>query len=89
MENKLQDQIKVLIDKADNKELIDGLIELNNTANNLVTEHEELLAKHDELKASYKQAVMHTSFKEAPKSDPVQTKTVVDFDSFLNNYVKK
>ena len=48
MENKLQEQIKVLLDKAEDKELIDALVNINNTANEMISEHDQLLAKHDE-----------------------------------------
>ena len=88
MENKLQEQIKVLLDKAEDKELIDALVNINNTANEMISEHDQLLAKHDELKKSYKDAVMHSSFKEAPKNDPVETKTV-SFEEMLANFIKK
>ena len=88
MENKLQEQIKVLLDKAEDKELIDALININNTANEMISEHDQLLVKHDELKKSYKDAVMHSSFKEAPKNDPVETKAV-SFEDMLANFIKK
>lgn len=88
MDNKLQEQIKLLLDKAEDKELIDSLIQINNTANDMVAEHDQLLAKHDELKKSYKDAVMHTSFKQAPKNDPVETKPV-SFEDMLSKYINR
>lgn len=84
----LNDKIKELLDKVEDKELIDCLVDLNNSVNTFVEEHEQLLTKHAELKKSYKDAVMHTSFKEAPKTDVVETKIAPNFDDMLNKYLK-
>lgn len=86
--NELKEQLKVLIDNTEDTELIKSIASINDTVKGIEDEQNQLLNKNMELAKSYKEAILHGGFTSKPVEDATGTK-VVDFDTMLNDFLKK
>lgn len=89
--NKLSDQIKELLDAAQEKPQIEKISIISNTLNEAKKEIEALKTEQKELLNSYKELVKHTSFK--PSDGKTEERTNEDkqlsFDEFLAQAMNK
>ena len=80
--NKLQEQIKALLENASDKQLISDLASVNNTINAICEDTTSLKTENKELLDQYKDLIKHTSFKETPEKNPAQASGPVFSDYF-------
>ena len=62
--NQLKTLVADMFKDAEDKESIDKLAKVNNAIDDVAQEQDTLVAKHSELLASYKDAILHSSFKD-------------------------
>ena len=74
---------------SNTKEEIDTAAQLQETVNGLEAEVGQILKNQDELKAAYKEAILHNSFGDKKPVDPVTDTKSVDFNEFLNQFINK
>lgn len=79
-----------LFEKAEDKTVIEQAAIVSNKLDEVQKEQEELIMKNGELLKSYKDLVLHTSFKEAPPAgnNPAASGTV-SFEEMLNKFINK
>lgn len=73
---------------SNTKEEIDRSARLGNIIEGLEQEENQTLKNYDELKASYKEAILHNSYGDKKPTDPVTNTTSVEFGEFLENFMK-
>lgn len=71
------------------KEEIDTSAQLSNIVDGLEAEEAQTLKNMNELKAAYKDAILHNSFGDKKPVEPATNTGSVDFNEFLNNYINK
>ena len=86
--DKLKELCAQYTETANTKEELDFSVNLKNTIDGLEAEEAQILKNQDELKAAYKEAILHNSFGDKKPVDPVTNTTSVDFNEFLNNFMK-
>ena len=87
------DELKKLCAKmqetSNTKEEIDTSAQLSNIVDGLEAEEAQTLNTMNELKAAYKDAILHNSFGDKKPVEPATNTGSVDFDEFLQNYKLK
>ena len=76
--NKLKALIKGLVNDSTSTEDAEKIGQINQVIDEAEKEHEGLITKHEELRAKYVKAITDTSFKEKPKEDNPQPKSLED-----------
>lgn len=84
----LKKQVATLIEGTQDTDLIKSLASINDSIKGVEEEHKTLLNKNVELATSYKNAILHGGFNDKPLEDTTGTK-VVDFETMLNEFIKK
>lgn len=86
---KLKEICSKMTEVATDKAQIDRCAELSVTIDSLEKEQTDLLKNYDEMKASYKDAVIHNSYsKQPPKTIEAQTGAqTVSFESVLKEFM--
>ena len=86
----LKSLVSGMFEKAQDKENIETLSVINNTIEKAEKEQADLMDKHNELLASYKEAIMHQSFTDMSKKavDPIASKPVT-LEEALNDFLKE
>ena len=84
----LRQMVSDLFAEAEKKEVIEKAALVSNKIDEVEKEQNLLIDKNAELLKSYKDLVLHTSFKEAPSSgnNPAASGTV-SFDDMLNQFI--
>lgn len=85
---KLKEKLNLFSDSVNETSQIKEVAELLNIANDIEAEQNEIISKHNELKAEYKKAVMHSSFKEKPVDTALEHEPV-SFEDMLAQFVNK
>lgn len=84
----LKATVASLFENATEKSEIERLAKINNSIEEVETEHKALTDKNAELIKSYKELVKHTSFKEQPKfTDTQPANTALSLEEALNNFL--
>ncbi len=87
--DKLKELCSKMQEVSNTKEEIDRSAELSNIVEGLEAEEAQTLKNYNELKASYKEAILHNSFGDKKPVEPVTNTGSIDFNEFLNNYMTK
>ena len=89
--NQLKTLVADMFKDAEDKESIDKLAKVNNAIDEVSEEQDALVAKHGELLASYKDAILHSSFKDDKKpGDAVPGNiSMPSFEDALNQFISK
>lgn len=74
---------------SNTKEEIDRSARLGNIIEGLEQEESQTLKNYDELKASYKEAILHNSYGDKKPVDVVTDTKSLDFNEFLNEWTEK
>lgn len=86
------DQLRELCSKmqetSQTKEEIDTSVQLKNIVDGLEAEEAQTLKNYNELKASYKEAILHSSFGDKKPVDSVTNTGSIDFNEFLNKWTE-
>lgn len=73
---------------SNTKEEIDRSARLGNIIEGLEQEENQTLKNYDELKASYKEAILHNSYGDKKPVDVVTDTKSLDFNEFLDEFMK-
>lgn len=87
--DELRQQVSDLFKNATEKEVIEKAAVVSKTLDDAATEEKALLDKNADLLKSYKDLVLHTSFKDAPASEDKPIPQAPSFEDMLSNYVAK
>ena len=85
----LRKLVSELFSTATEKTTIEKAAVVSNKIDELENEQNELIRKHSELLESYKDVIMHTSFKDAPSAGNIPASTMPSFEDMLNAYIKR
>lgn len=83
--NKLKEQLQAVLEKTDNKEMIETLGQISATINDIEADTTALEQDNRQLLNDYKEMIKHTSF----KVDNPQTRTAVVEPPKLEDFLKK
>lgn len=86
---KLKEICAKMQESSETKEQIDQSAQLSNIIEGLEAEEAQTLKNYNELKASYKEAILHNSFGDKKPVEPVTNTGSIDFNEFLNAYLEK
>lgn len=86
---KLKEICAKMQESSETKEQIDQSAQLSNIIEGLEAEEAQTLKNYNELKASYKEAILHNSFGDKKPVEPVTNTGSIDFNEFLNTYLEK
>lgn len=87
--DELRQQVSDLFKNATEKEVIEKAAVVSNTIDAAQAEEKVLIDKNADLMKSYKDLVLHTSFKDAPASEDKPIPQAPSFEDMLSNYVAK
>ena len=82
--DQLRQQVAALFATAEDKTTIENVAKLNQTIDDVEKEQKELIEKHKELLGSYKDAILHTSYKPTEQGDPAATPTLKSADQIFD-----
>lgn len=82
--NKLKELCAQYTENANTKEELDFSVNLQNTINGLEQEESQTLKNYDELKAAYKEAVLHGTFGSTDQQDRVDGTKSISFEEYVN-----
>lgn len=84
----LKATVAALFENATEKSEIERLAKINNSIDEVESEHKALTEKNAELIKSYKELVKHTSFKEQPQFAETQpAHTTLSLEEALSNFL--
>lgn len=87
--DKLKELCAKMQETSQTKDEIDTSAQLSNIVEGLEAEEAQTLKNYNELKESYKEAILHNSFGDKKPVEPVTNTGSIDFNEFLANYTKK
>lgn len=87
--DELRQQVSDLFKNATEKEIIEKAAVVSNTIDAAQAEEKALIDKNADLMKSYKDLVLHTSFKDAPAPENKPIPQAPSFEDMLSNYVAK
>jgi len=74
---------------SQSKEEIERAASMKNIINGLEEEEAQRLKNFDELKAAYKEAILHSSFGDKKPIEVTTDTKSINFDEFLNDWTEK
>ena len=87
--DELRQQVSELFKNATEKEVIEKAAVVSNTIDAAQAEEKALIDKNADLMKSYKDLVLHTSFKDAPQAADNPAAAAPSFDDMLKDFVSK